>query len=135
MDKIIIQDLNNKLFCTFSKYENLESTINKITNRYSILYNKIFILESDLNDYICTYNLEVGNINDILEDTILTHRKKDTNTLYTINALNILIKQLNNGVMDKNYKINWENYSNCILLTQSNSLNKINTKIYKIVNL
>jgi hypothetical protein len=33
----------------------------------------------------------------ILENTILLHRKKESNTLYTINALNDLICSLNEG--------------------------------------
>jgi hypothetical protein len=39
-------------------------------------------------------------------NTILVHRKKETNTLYTINALNELIKKLNGGVVDIAYKVN-----------------------------
>jgi hypothetical protein len=44
------------------------------------------------DEYVCTYNVDQPNINNIPENTILVHRKKETNTLYTINALNELIK-------------------------------------------
>ena len=71
----------------------------------------------------------------IIDNTILVHRKKQTNTLYTINALNELIKSLNNGVLDKTYAIEWENYRNCILLIQAEGFNRINTKIKEIINL
>jgi len=67
-------------------------------------------------------------------DTISLHRKKMTNTLYTINALNDLIRELNGGRLDKSYQINWEDYQNCLLLTNENGLNKIPTKIYTIID-
>ena len=57
-----------------------------------------------------------------------------TNTLYTINALNDLIRELNDGKLDKSYQINWADYQNCLLLTNENGLNKIPTKIYKIID-
>lgn len=128
----------NKLFCTFSKKEDIDDTLELITNRYTILYNKIFILESDQNDeYICTYNIDSGNIsNVIIPDTIAVHRKKETNTLYTINALNSLIRKLNNGQLDTSYRINWVDYKNTILLTQDSSEFKcLHTKVHKIIDL
>jgi len=126
----------NKLFCTFSKKENLEQTLDTINKRYTVLYNKIFILNSPQSDeYICTYNIDTGNVSNLLDNTILLHRKKDYNTLYTINALNNLIKSLNEGVLNVNYKINWENYKNCILLTNGSDVRKLDTTIHKIVNL
>jgi hypothetical protein len=71
----------------------------------------------------------------VLPNTILLHRKKESNTLYTINALNALIKSLNNGILDTNYRIMWLDYKNSILLIQNNDLNIIQTKIHKIINL
>jgi len=135
---ITIQELANKLFATFSKKEDIEETINTITGRYTILYNKIFILESkDSDELICTYNIDPGNLSmtTVLPNTILVHRKKESNSLYTINALNTLIKSLNNGYADPNYKVNWNDYKNTILLTNGPDLRKLETSIYKIVNL
>jgi hypothetical protein len=63
------------------------------------------------------------------------HRKKYSNTLYTINALNEVIKNLNNGVLDTGYQVPWENFKNMIMVTNSEGLNKINTRIYKIIKL
>ena len=84
-----------------------------------------------------TYNVDVGNSvkDSMVDNTILVHRKKQTNTLYTINALNELIKSLNNDVLDKKFPIEWENYKNCILLIQTEGLNRIDTKIKEIINL
>tara|TARA_A100001201_G_scaffold129404_1_gene114781 strand:+ start:354 stop:791 length:438 start_codon:yes stop_codon:yes gene_type:complete len=129
-------DLNNKLFCTFTSLEELESLITTLKNKYTILYNKMFVLYVKSNDeYVITYNVEQGNVNDIPENTILVHRKKETNTLYTINALNELIKKLNGGVVDTNFPINWQHYKNCILLTQHNELKQLNTKVHQIIEL
>ena len=132
----INEDMSNKLFCTFATEETLDSVLEEIQERYKIIYNKIFVLYSKSQDeYICTYNVDFGNIGTFLENTILVHRKKESNTLYTINALNTLIKELNKGVLDTSYRINWTDYRNCILLTKGPELKRVNTKLYKIVEL
>lgn len=129
-------DMSNKLFCTFSSEENLEDILSTIKNKYNIIYNKIFVLYSKSQDeYICTYNVEFGNVSNFLENTILVHRKKESNTLYTINSLNRLIESLNGGVLDTNYKVNWNDYQNCILLTKGAELKRVNTKLFRIVEL
>jgi len=131
-----VGDLNNKLFCTFTNLDNLDRLLEDITSKYTIMYNKMFVLEIiGKDEYVVTYNVDQGNINSIPDNTILVHRKKESNTLYTINALNELIKKLNNGVVDTSYQIDWQHYKNCILLTQHNDLNQLNTKIYKIIDL
>ena len=77
----------------------------------------------------------MGNVNTFIENTILVHRKKETNTLYTINALNSLIKELNGGVLDKSYRINWQDYRNCILLTKGLQVKRVNTRLHEIIEL
>ena len=85
---------------------------------------------------MCTYNIDMGNSSAApLPNTILLHRKKESKTLYTINALNALIRQLNNGMLDNQFKVNWNDYQNSILLTQGPDLRILNTKIYKIINI
>jgi len=118
-DSINAEDVNNKLFCTFVEEKGIDDFIFAISQEYTILYNKIFVLEiKNSGEYVCTYNVDRPSVNAIPEDTILVHRKKETNTLYTINALNELIKELNGGVVDTKYRINWQHYRNTILLTQ-----------------
>jgi len=130
------KDLNNKLFCTFTNLEGMDALVSELRERYSIIYNKMFVLEIvGKNEYVITYNVEQGNVSDIPANTILVHRKKDSNTLYTINALNELIKKLNGGVVDTKFPIDWQHYRNCILLTNSNELNQLNTKIHKIIEI
>ena len=129
-------DLNNKLFCTFTTLDELDNLVADLTSRYTIMYNKMFVLQIKNNDeYVITYNVEQGNVSSIPENTILVHRKKDTNTLYTINALNELIKSLNGGVVDPRYRIDWQHYKNTILLTQQNELKELKTKIHTIIEL
>lgn len=130
------EDMSNKLFCTFATEDTLNEVLSQIQERYNIIYNKIFVLYSKSQDeYICTYNVDFGNVGAFLENTILVHRKKESNTLYTINALNTLIKQLNEGVLDTTFKIHWEDYKNCILLTKGPELKRVNTKLYKIIEI
>ena len=128
--------LMNKLFCSFTTKDALEERLQEINKEYKIMYSKIFVLESpDSDEYMCTYNIELeGSSTKILGNTILLHRKKESNTLYTINALNTLIKSLNRGVLDTKFIINWPDYKNSVLLTQGEDLRKLNTSIYKIVN-
>jgi len=133
---IFNEDMSNKLFCTFSTEDMLDEVLTTIQERYKIIYGKIFVLYSKSQDeYICTYNVDFGNISTFIDNTILVHRKKESNTLYTINALNTLIKELNGGVLDTNYRINWPDYRNCILLTKGPELKRVNTKLFKIVEL
>jgi len=125
---------SNKLFCTFTTLEGLNDTLNHITTSYSIMYNKIFVLHIKSNDeYVCTYNIDLGNVADLPPNTIMVHRKKDSNTLYSINALNELIKKLNGGVVDTKFPIDWQHYKNTILLTQHDELKQLKTKIHKII--
>jgi len=129
-------DMSNKLFCTFTTEENIDSLVETIKGKYDIMYNKIFILHAKSNDeYVCTYNVDFGNVSNFLDNTILVHRKKESNTLYTINALNTLIKELNGGHADPSYRVNWNDYRNCILLTRGSELKRINTRLHKIIEL
>ena len=130
--------MNNRLYCTFAPVDTYEEMVNTIRTSYVILFNKIFLLESlDGEKIMLTYNVDMNNStkDTMVDNTILVHRKKQTNTLYTINALNELIKSLNNGYLDKTYTVNWENYKNCILLIQTEGFNRIDTKIKEIINL
>ena len=130
--------MNNRLYCTFTTEDAYEEVANTIQTSYVILFNKIFVLESlDGEKIMLTYNVDMGNSSNefSVSNTILVHRKKQTNTLYTINALNELIKSLNNGYLDKSYRVNWNDYKNCILLIQTDGFNRIDTRVKTIINL
>ena len=129
--------LKNKLFCTFSPKSKLEELLDTIKSEYVIMYDKIFVLESeDSDEFLCTYNIEVQSTNTrVLPNTIILHRNKETNKLYTINSLNLLIKSLNEGILDTSFRVEWQNYRNTVLLTQGDDLRKLSTKIHKIVTI
>lgn len=95
------------LLCTFTTKNKLSEILKDIESNYNISDNKIIILYNVANpdELFCIYNcFDIGDV-DHLDRTILLHRKKSTNTLYTINSLNKLIAHLT-GSENKNYKIN-----------------------------
>ena len=130
--------MNNRLYCTFVSPSNIKETVDSICVSYTVIFKKVFVLISeDREKTMLTYNIDMNNTSGEFKvpNTILVHRKKHTNTLYTINALNELIRSLNNGLLDKTYVVNWNNYRNCILLFQTEGLKKVNTKVKEVINL
>ena len=132
--------MKTQLLCTFSTKSELDNTIQKIKDAYNIAFKKIYVFQNEdkIKELICTYNVDLtdGGVDyNAVANTISLHRKKHSNTLYTINALNECVKNLNNGVMDAKFVIPWENFKNMLMVTNSEGLNKINTRIYKIVKI
>jgi hypothetical protein len=128
--------MNNRLFATFTQQNLIEELISELSSTYTIMYKKMFVLFiKSTNDYVVTYNVEQGNINTIPENTILVHRKKDFNVLYSLNGLNEVIKIENNGIIDPSHAVDWHPYRNSILITNHGELKILRTKIYKIVDL
>jgi hypothetical protein len=128
--------MNTQLLCTFSNVDDLGETLQRIQEFYNIVYNYIYVLQNVDNDneLFITYNIESGiNIKSHLPNTILVHRKKDTNTIYTINALNNLIISENGGILNTRFQLNWEKYRNSIILTNAVSTRQISTKIYEVI--
>lgn len=130
--------MKTQLLCTFAIRSRIDDITRIIMECNDILYNKIYVFEN-LNDdsqLICTYNIsyEDGHLTEDIPNTISLHRKKQTNTLYSINALNEVIRSLNNGILDKKFPVPWEQYQNTLLLTNENGLNKIPTKLYQIID-
>jgi hypothetical protein len=131
--------MKSQLLCTFTNKDNIDDTINEIKNAYNIVFSKIYVLqnENDINELICTYNVDsTGSVDfNAVKATISLHRKKHSNTLYTINALNEVISNLNNGVVDSKFIVPWDEFSNTLLVTNNDGLNRINTRIFKIVKI
>ena len=128
--------LKNKLFCTFSPKDKLEEVLDTIKSEYIIMYGKIFVLESeDSDEFLCTYNIEVQSTSTkVLPNTILLHRKKETNTLYTVNALNEVIRSVNNGILDKTYQLDWTMYQNSFILTDPIGYRVIDLLFFKKIS-
>ena len=131
--------MKTQLLATFTTKSDIDITIRRIETAYTIVFNKIYVLqnENNINELICTYNVDIQKGVDYNEvkSTISLHRKKHSNTLYTINALNEVIADLNNGVVDSKFLVPWENFRNTLMVTNSEGLNKINTRIYKIIKI
>ena len=131
--------MRTQLLCTFTTQHSLEQTVRDITKNFKVIFDKIYVLQNEqkTKELICTYNVNQDDDIDFnsVNNTISLHRKKITNTLYTINALNELIKLINNGVLDTNYQVEWDVYKNMILITNKEGLQKINTRILKIIEL
>ena len=130
--------MKSQLLATFTTKKDMDDSVKKITDSYTIVFNKIYVLqnEDNVNELICTYNVDTKNGVDYnaVKNTISLHRKKHSNTLYTINALNEVIANLNNGIIDSKFIVPWENFKNTLMVTNSDGLNKISTRIFKIIS-
>jgi multidrug efflux pump subunit AcrB len=132
--------MNNQtqLLCTFTSVDELENTVDIIKNSYTLVFNKLYLLENiaDVNQLVLTYNITKTNTNIIPPaSTISVHRKKQTNTIYTINAINKLIEMKNNGILDKSFRIDWNELQNTVLVTAYGKLKVVNTKLSDIIEL
>ena len=128
--------MQTQILCTFTNKEELQNTLQLIRETYHIVYNYIYVLQNkgNLDELFITYNIDTTQKPERpLEDTILVHRKKQSNTLYTINALNELVKEENGGVLDKNYSIDWDKFKNTIIVTNVEGTKKISTRIFEVI--
>lgn len=121
----------NRLYCTFVQVDKLDTTLELLKGKTE---GKIFILDiGKEQEIVLTYNLLDKLPKELLEATVLCHRHKLTKTLYTINALNTIIRQVTGGKEDKNYKINWDEYQNSLLVVQDRELIQFKTKLINII--
>ncbi len=110
-----------KLLVSFIRKKFIHQAIDNIRQNYEVINDKVYVLnnDSDENELILTYNVKIDSMNKniefkkVISNTISLHRKKLSNTLYTINALNIMLENNPEG-------INWEDYKNNIILTKNN---------------
>ena len=139
LKKFGVHNMKTQLLCTFTtQFKHDQSNID-ITKHFKIVFDKIYVLQNEdkPKELICTYNVDQEDDIDFnkVKNTISLHRKKITNTLYTINALNELIKTINNGVLDTSYQVEWDMYKNMILISNKDGLSRIPTRILKIIDL
>jgi len=126
---------NKQLLCTFTNSKEYTNILEEIRNFYSI-NGKIFVLCNNNNpkELYVTYNVELDGNQSKFRNTISVHRKKDTNTLYTLNAMNKLIAEENGGVFDKTFQLDWNLYRNSIILTGDISVKIVPVKIFDIIS-
>jgi hypothetical protein len=123
--------LKTQLLCTFAHRSDLNIVIDYIQQSYIIPEQRIFVFanaEAAENLY-CTYNADATTQRG--QNTISIHRKKETNTLYTVNALNEIIRSVNNGVLDKTYQLDWTQYKNSFILTDEAGYRVIDLVFFK----
>jgi len=128
--------MSSQLLCTFTNKNEVQTVLQTIRETYTIVYNYIYILENKHNPYelFITYNVDTSRSYPTnLDNTILIHRKKESNTLYTINALNEMIKEQNGGILDKRFIVDWNQYKNSVVLINDEGTVTIPTKIWNII--
>lgn len=132
--------MNNEtqLLCTFTSVDNLANTVSEIKSSYTLAFNRLYVLENieDETQLVITYNVDKSST-DIINpppSTISVHRKKQTNTIYTINAINKLMEK-KYGKIDKNIKIDWNELQNTVLVTAYGELKMVQTRLFDIVEL
>lgn len=116
--------------------EDIMKEVEFIVNHLQLTNKFIFLLEDkeDTNNKFLTYNAVISKnktFNPRLY-TIRVHRKKQTNTLYTINALNKAVALEHNGKTGRDLKLSWDNYKDSILLTSGKDLKIHNISVSKI---
>tara|TARA_Y100001963_G_scaffold137842_1_gene201974 strand:+ start:616 stop:1002 length:387 start_codon:yes stop_codon:yes gene_type:complete len=128
--------LRTQLLCTFAHRKDLDLIVDYISKSYSISEKRMFVFcdSNNKSELYVTYNVEPDDYSKT-PNTIMIHRKKETNTLYTVNALNAIILKANNGVLDKTFIINWPFYENSLLLTDSEELKHIHLDLHKRIDL
>jgi len=117
--------VKTQLLCTFAHRNNLDIVTEYIKQNFTIPEHRIFVFANNeiRSELYCTFNAEDNGFRG--KNTISIHRKKETNTLYTVNALNEVIMNLNNGILDKSMLLPWENFENSFLLTNEDGYKKV----------
>jgi hypothetical protein len=126
--------LKTQLLCTFAHLNDVNIVTDYIQQNYTIPEHRIFIFAAghNQNTLYCTYNALYSDRRG--QNTISIHRKKETNTLYTVNALNEVIRAVNNGVLDKTYQLDWQQYQNSFILTNDAGYRVIELIFHKKVS-
>jgi len=124
---------NLKLLCTSITSKKVDETLDYIEDNF-VDIEKIFIFydRDHTNTYYLTFNIDTTK-NGIYENFISIHRKKEYNTLYSVNALNLIIRNLNNGILDTKYKLDWSLYRNVLLLSKGNDIRRIPLVLEEII--
>ncbi len=126
---------NRQLLCTFSNSKDFKKTVEEIQKFYDVYSRRLFIFSNTNvpSELYITYNVvNVKKDAGRFPNTILIHRKKQTNTLYTLNAMNKLIEE-ENGQADKSFVVNWKLYENSLIITGDVSIRIIPLKIFSLV--
>ncbi len=129
------QNFQKQLLCTFTTNDKYLDAINNVSSVYQLIDRKVFLFvnEKNLREMYMTFNVIKNPSNkDRYPNTISVHRKRQTNTLYTLNAMNRLITDENYGVFDKTFSLDWELYKNSIILVSDPGVKIVGIKLFSI---
>ena len=95
--------------------------------------SSLFVLQNRDNDneIFITFNTEY---NFKTPGIIKIHKKRETNTLFSVDSVNELSMRTN-GKIDKEWSPNWEEYRNSLLLMRDGELTVIPTRLREIIRL
>lgn len=123
---------------SFVYIDKIESFKKYLQKRFKIGEENIFYYSfNDENKKILTYRISLKNedkvdISTLLPPTIIVHKKGEC--FYTINALNKLIEVTYNlesgNIKHLEYKINWDNYQNKMIIIKNEELKIIDIERY-----
>lgn len=126
--------MRTQLLCTFTNESEFENLVDSILKEFELFSRKIFVLKlQPSKELVVSYNI-IPNSAKFLQSTIMVHRKKESNTMYTINALNRLIATENGGVLDKSFQVNWDKYRNSVILTDGDGYKVMRTSLFRIID-
>lgn len=124
--------MRRQLLCTFVHKRDIEIVRDYISEKYDLINSRIHCFQNSEDSQDCYLTYNISSDSSIVKNTIPIHRKKETNTLYTINALNCIIRKMNNGVFDPEIKLNWELYQNTLLLSGTTNEEVLKINLFKI---
>lgn len=126
--------MRTQLLCTFTNEGEFENIVDIILKTFELFSRKIFVLRLDPSkELVISYNI-IPSRTPFLPSTIMVHRKKESNTMYTINALNRVISSENGGVVDKSYQLDWQKYRNSVILTDGDGYKIMKTSLFRIID-
>ena len=126
--------MRTQLLCTFTNESDFQSIVDTILKEFDLFSRKVFVLKLDPSqELVVSYNI-IPNSAKFLQSTIMVHRKKESNTMYTINALNRLITTENGGILDKSFQVDWQKYRNSVILTDGDGYKVMKTSLFRIID-
>ncbi len=120
------------LLMCFSSTEDYRNKLQEIREVFRPNSN-LFVLENrfDENEIFITFNT---TYNFKIAGCIKINKKRETSTLFTIDAVNYLSMQ-ENGEILKDWSPNWNEFENCLLLMRDGEFSVIPTKVKEIIKL
>ena len=123
-------------FITTEDEQQIQNEVQFIADNLDLTAPYIFLMQNvdDPSKKILTYNAltEKGKSFNPRLYTMRLHRKKQTNSLYTINALNLALAKEHDGASGRHLKLDWEKYRNTMLLTVGKKLQAYPIEVLKI---